>query len=372
MHKFIRILATLFALSLLATACGGDDDSADTAASTTSTTEVETTTTTEAETTTTTESTTTTTEAPDLGPVFPLTGEPIGEADPAAHPAVVIKVSNNNQAARDALLGLDKADIVYEERIEQSATRFASVFHSELPEEVGSVRSGRTSDIDIVSNLNRPVFAYSGANDGVSAQLRAAENDGLLVRSSADFGDSDFRRISGFRAPNNLVANAATLVDRADGGEPPAAVFDYSRNIADLGQPSAGVRVEARSPAVYVWSATDGGYLRFHDRAPHVTRDGNHITPVNVVVLTTTYLPSQIDRASVDAVTVGSGDVVVYSDGFRIEGEWSREFPRDPFTLLTPEGEVIGLAPGQTWVSLTPAGTAAEISANEANSLKEQ
>lgn len=371
MHKLIRLLAALMALSLLASACGGDENAdAETAETTTSTTEAAVTTTTEVETTTsTTESTTTTTEAPDLGPAYPLTGEPIGEGDPANHAAVVIKVSNNDTRARAALLGLDKADIVFEERIEQQATRFASVFHSELPEEVGSVRSGRTSDIDIVSNLNRPVFAYSGANDGVSAQLRQAENSDLLVRSSADFGHSDFRRISGFSAPNNLVANAASLVERADGGEPPAPVFDYSNTVVEFGAPSPGVRVEARTDAFYVWSSADGGYRRFHDSNPHVTRDGVHITPVNVIVLSTTYLPSSIDRASVDAVTVGEGNVFVYSGGYRVEGTWSREFARDPFTLTTPEGDIIGLAPGQTWVSLTPGGTSTEISTETAESL---
>jgi len=267
-------------------------------------------------------------------------------------------------------MGLDKADIIYEERIEQQATRFAAVFHSVLPSEIGSVRSGRTSDVDIVSNLNRPVFAYSGANDGVSGQLRAAENDGLLIRSSADFGHSEFRRISDFRPPNNLVADAAALVERADTGQAPAAIFDYSDNVIDLGVGSAGVRIAARTDAVYVWSSQDGGYLRFQGDARHVTRDGVQITPENVVVLTTTYLPSQIDRASVDAITVGSGPVVVYSGGFRIEGEWTRDFPRDPFTLTTPEGDIIGLAPGQTWVSLTPAGTAAEISLVEGDALR--
>ena len=370
MYKLIRLLAVLSLLGMVAAACGGGDD-AETAES--STTTVAETTTTQAPTTapTTTESTTTTTEAPDLGPVFPLTGETIGDDDSPNHAAVVIKVSNNDAAARAALMGLDKADIIYEERIEQQATRFASVFHSELPTEVGSVRSGRTSDVDIVSNLNRPVFAYSGANDGVSGQLRAAENEGLLIRSSADFGHSEFKRIGDFRAPNNLVADAAALVERADGGEPPAPVFDYSDNVIDLGAGSAGVRISARTDAVYVWSSQDGGYLRFQGDEPHVTRDGVHITPTNVVVLTTTYLPSQIDRASVDAITLGGGPVVVYSGGFRVEGEWTRDFPRDPFTLTTPEGDIIGLAPGQTWVSLTPAGTAAEISLVEADSLRD-
>ena len=194
------------------------------------------------------------------------------------------------------------------------------------------------------------------------------------MRVDAATGGSEFRRISGFRAPNNGVADVSALVDRAEEGEPPAPVFDFSNNIVDIGAPSPGVRVGARQDAIFVWDEDEGGYLRFHDVGQqtfrHQTRDDVQIAPANVVVLTTTYLPSQIDRSSVDAVTVGSGDAVVYANGFRVEGEWTREFPRDPYTLTTPDGDVIGLSPGQTWVSLTPAGTAVEVSSNEANSLK--
>ncbi len=355
--------AVLVALVMLAAACGGDDEeTAETTSSTSSTTS-----TTEAPTTTT---STTTTEAPDIGPVYPLTGEPLDELNPPDHAAVVVKISNNDTTARAALQGLDEADIVFEERIEQKSTRFASVFHSVLPEEVGSVRSGRTSDVQIVSNLNRPVFAFSGANDGVHGQLRRAENDGLLVRASADFADPQFRRISDFSAPNNLVVDVAALLSKAEDGEPPLPIFDYSDNVIALGSASAGVRVEASSPASYVWSAPDGGYLRFQGTEPHVTRDGVQITPQNVVVLTTTYVPSQIDRVSVDAITIGSGPVVIYSGGFRVEGTWTRDFPRDPYTFTTPDGDVIGLAPGQTWVSLTPAGTSTELSLKQADELR--
>ncbi len=368
MNVMVRMAAVLFALALGATACGGDgEEMADTTTSTTSTTSTSSTTTTAAPTTT--ESTTTTTEAPDTGPFFPLTGEPIGDDDLADHAAVVIKISNNDDTARQALLGLDEADIVYEERIEQSATRFASVFHSVLPEEVGSVRSGRTSDVQIVANLNRPVFAFSGANDGVHAQIRRAQNEGTLIRASADFADPQFRRISDFRAPNNLVVDAAALLSKAEGGEAPLPVFDYSDNAISLGAPSPGVRIDARSAASYVWSPDEGAYLRFQGLAAHETRDGVQIAPKNVIVLTTTYVPSQVDRSSVDAITIGSGPVVVYSGGFRVEGTWTREFPRDPYTLITADGETIGLARGQTWVSLTPAGTSRPLSLDEADSL---
>ncbi len=366
----IRLVAILFALAMVAAACGGGDgdDVAVEAEATTTTEAVETTTTTTQPADTTT--TTTTTEAPPVGDLFPLTGEPIGDAD-ADHPAVVVKISNNDATARAATDGLDEADIVYEERIEVEATRFASVFHSSLPEQVGSVRSGRTSDVQIVANLNRPVFGFSGANEGVHNQLRAAEADGILLRASADFGDNQFSRISDFGAPNNLVADVSRLVNEAPDGEPPAPVFDYGNNAVELGSPSPGVRIAARVEAQYVWSESDGGYLRFQGGNAHVTRDGIQITPVNVIVLTTQYVPSQVDRSSVDAVTIGEGEVVVYSNGARVVGTWTREFPRDPFTLTTADGEIIGLAPGQTWVSLTPAGTATQMTSVEAEELVE-
>ena len=100
-----------------------------------------------------------------------------------------------------------------------------------------------------------------------------------------------------------------------------------------------------------------------------MTRDDVHITPANVIVLTTTYVPSVVDSASVDAVTIGEGRVEVYSNGARVVGTWSREFPRDPYTLTTADGEPIGLAPGQTWVSLSPALTSTELTDAEAEEI---
>ncbi len=383
MKNLLRILVLLASLALVAAACGGGDE-ADIAADA-ETEEVvtddepveeeamedeEEAMEDEEEAPTAPETTTTTEAAEPTGPVFPLTGEVLGDGDEASHAAVVVKISNNDATARAALDGLDEADIIFEERIEQQATRFAAVFHSALPETVGSVRSGRTSDINIVANLNRPVFGFSGANDGVNAQLRAAEGDGILIRASAGFGDPQFSRIGDFTAPDNMVADVSRLVDEAPAdSEPPQSIYDYSNNVAELGRRSPGVLAEARSDGAYVWSQADGGYLRFQGGAPHVTRDGVQITPTNVVIMTTTYVPSQVDASSVDAVTIGEGRVAVYSNGARVEGTWTREFPRDPYTLETAAGEAIGLAPGQTWVVLAPATTSRELTDADAELL---
>lgn len=363
------LIIALLAVASLAASCGGDDDVvAETTSSTTTTTVAATTTTTTSTTTTT--IATTTTEV-DLGPRYPLTGEPLGDADAPTGPALVMKVSNNNADSRRALIGLDHADIIYEERIESDATRFAVVFHSDVPEEIGPVRSARTSDIDIVANLNNPIFGYSGSNQGVASQLRTADGQGLLRRVTAETGASPFYRDRRFSAPDNMMVGGPEMLAQAPSDATgPEAIFDYSSTVAELGTPSAGVEIASRSVADYVWSEDDGGYLRFQSGSAHVTQDGVQITPTNVVVLTTTYLPSKIDRSSVDAQTIGSGPAVVYSQGYRVEGTWTRAVQRDAYTLETPDGQLIGLAPGQTWLALSPVGTSSELSQADADALR--
>jgi hypothetical protein len=369
----VRRLVLLICLALVAVACGGGDDaetaesSTTTAAPTTTTEAVEATTTTEA-------STTTTTEAPaPTGPTWPLTGVPIGGDEPGqpTHPAIVVKISNNDATARSVIRGIDEADIVFEERIEQEATRFATVFHSQLPAEVGSVRSARTSDIDIVANLNGPVFAFSGANDGVLGQVRQADRDGVLAMACEDCGNNQFSLLSDIARPNRTVVDVLGLIDAAgdESGAPPA-IYDYSNNVAEIGEPAPGVRIVARVAANFVWSEADGGWLRFQGPEAHVTRDGVQIAPANVIVMTTEYLPSRIDSSSVDAISVGSKPVVVYSNGHRVEGTWTRETAADGYTLTTADGETIGLAPGQTWVSMTPGGTSVPLTEAEAATFR--
>jgi hypothetical protein len=371
-----RCVAVLVAAGLLAAACGGSDPETaeDSASSTTTTTTIAETVEPDAEEEAMAEdaedASSTTTVAVDFGPVFPLTGEALGDADAPTTPALVLKISNNDDRSRAALTGLDHADIVFEERIEANATRFAAVFHSDVPDEVGPIRSARTSDVDIVSNLSNPVFGYSGSNAGVAGQLREADDQGLLTRVTAETGASPFYRNNSFSAPDNLMVGGPEMLDLAlaESG-PPNPVFDMSDTVLDLGVPSLGAWVQARSNASYLWNEDVQGYLRFQSEVPQVTQDGVQIAPANVVVLTTTYVASQIDATSVDAQTIGSGPVVVYSRGFRVEGTWTREFARDPYTLVTHDGQTIGLAPGMTWVSLTPDGTGRELTLQEAQSL---
>lgn len=362
------------ALALLASACGGggEPDAAPESTTTTSTTEAPLAVETDGDAMEEEAVETPTTEAPtNLGPVFPLTGEPLGDAEAPSSPALVLKISNNDANSREALIGIDHADLVYEERIEANRTRFAAVFHSSIPDEIGPIRSARTTDIDVVSNLNNPIFGYSGSNAGVAAQLAEADNAGVLTRVTAETGASPFYRDTDFSAPDNLMVGGPEMLELAnEDASPPSPVFDLSDNVVALGVPSPGAWVQASSDAAYRWDDEASAYLRYQSGEPHMTQDGAHVAPVNVVVLITTYVASQIDASSVDAQTIGSGPAIVYANGFRVEGTWTREFARDPYTLETQDGQTIGLAPGFTWVSLTPEGTHRELTLAEVDDLR--
>ncbi len=272
----------------------------------------------------------------------------------AGMPAVVVKVSNNSAASRRTLIGLDQADIVFEERIEASATRFFSVFHSTLPANVGPVRSGRTTDIQLTQNLNRPVFAYSGSNAGVGRQIKFAADNGILT----PFINTDrapFARDSRYSAPDNLFVDPASL-GACGGSGNPTAIFSYGSASSTTAKAASSVSLSARSPYRFDWNGSR--WVRSQDGYAHTTREGAALAPTNVVVLFVPYVQSQIDANSVDAQTIGSGSAWVFRDGTVTEGSWVRSKGHEPYSLTDGNGAAVRLAPGQTWVVLAPAGTA--------------
>jgi hypothetical protein len=329
----------LAALALLGTACGGGKKEAAT------------------------EETTTTTV---VLPTWPLTG--LSSADAAskgAHPAVVVKMDNSPDARPQT--GIERADVVYELLVE-GITRFALVFHSELPEPVGPVRSARSSDIDLVSNLSKPLFAWSGGNPGVEREVAAADRKGLLIDASYSAAFDAYFRASDRVAPHNLYLNLPKLLElKAPAGQgAPKPLFSYRMEVSAVpGVAALGLSVDFGLGTVidYLWDVERAGWRRFqvdgsHGRPNSATMDraGGQVTPANVVIMFTEYGQSPSDSRSPMALTVGSGRAIVYTAGHAIEGTWSRPDVLAPAVLRDATGAVVELAPGRTWVELPRTG----------------
>lgn len=347
-----RVGALLVVLALVAAACGGSGDAAaDTTTTTASTTTAPTTTTT-APTTTTTEATTTTVD-PAL--IAPLTGLAVADAADLARPALVVKIDNHPNARPQT--GLDQADIVFDLRAE-GVTRFTAVFHSRIPDPVGPVRSSRTSDFDLLWGFNNPLYASSGGNDNVMSALRGV--DAIAVTNATRL---EYFRNSSRPAPHNLYVNASDLYALApDDAGPPFPWFDYRAADQELPTTAApfdgelSVAFRDGPPAGFTWDADTGTWPRTQSGQPHLTAEGVQLAPHNVVVMVTTYVRSPADASSPELVSTGSGELVVLTDGHRIDGTWERAAPTDRPILLDGAGDPIVLTPGQTWVLYPEAG----------------
>lgn len=277
--------------------------------------------------------------------MYPLTG--VLEPDPAiaGRPALVVKIDNAPGARPQT--GFNTADIVIEEIVNDSLTRFAMVFHSQGSDPVGPIRSGRIQDIDLFGSFNRPLFAWSGGNRTVTDAIRASD----LVEIGPSVVPAYYR--SNRKAPHNLYSNTSSLwtFAPADAG-PPQQQFSYrSAESPPPGTPSPGVAITLDSIDVrWDWDAEAGLYRRTMENRVHEDAASGQVTTNNVVVLVMEYLPGI--SGSPDAQTLGTGEAFVLTGGNAVHATWSREDRLQPFTLTADDGTIVALAPGRTFIEL--------------------
>ena len=285
--------------------------------------------------------------------VHPLTGVPTKAA--AQRPALAIKIDNVDNARPQT--NVDRADLVYEEMVEGNLTRLIAVFHSDLPDVVGPVRSVRTTDIHVLDQFNNPLLAASGANAKVLAAVAAAD----VVNVNAHEAGAAYYRDSGRRAPHNMYTRPDKLHEAAAGrgGQPPQ-LFNYrTPGTAPVnGASSSGVSIRfGRANIDFGWSYNHRGWVRTQNGKSHMMADGSRLAPANVVVLEVDYGASPADFSSPEAHTVGSGRAFVFTDGQLITGTWSRGSSHDRIVVKDLAGNEILLSRGQTFIELAPPGS---------------
>jgi hypothetical protein len=296
--------------------------------------------------------------------VLPLLGT-TGEVPQRAALAVKVDATAHGRPQ----VGLLAADVVFEEVVEGGLTRLLAVYHSTDPETVGPVRSARSTDLFLLAELGRPLFAWSGANPTFAAAVEAADLIDVGVAAAPDaYERSDERR-----APYNLFAAPAELRAAAEGeagaATPPRALFTYPPE----GEPLAGPGVEPAAgftttgagglatENTWEWDEDAGAWVRTQDGTPHVDGDGDRVQATNVLVRFTTYRDSgqrDVTGAVVpEAEPVGEGDAWLFSDGSVLRGRWQKPAEDAPTTFTTADGAPMALAPGTTWVEVLPPGT---------------
>ncbi len=270
-----------------------------------------------------------------------------------------LAVMIENQADARPQTGLTQADVVYEALAEGGITRFIAIFLSGDAAVVGPVRS------------LRHYFAFMAADYGADVVHIGASPEGYAWRDAMQmghldetFGDPGIWRVSTRPPPHNAYTNTAAdrvflqqrgaqqnhswgpllFSDQAPNGTDPAT------NI-DLGFRPWPYRV------VYAWDDGSGRYLRNMEGAPHLDADsGEQIAPASVVIQFAEVDPIPNDpKLRLDVNLVGaSGPLIVFSNGTRRDGTWSKSEPGSPSQWLGTGGNPIVIPPGPLWVEVMP------------------
>ena len=304
---------------------------------------------------------TTTTAAPVPGP---LTGVVLTDGSIASRPAITVKVDNGPQGRPQT--GLEKADILIEEKVEGGITRFLAVFHSEDADLVGPVRSVRSTDPGLVGTLGG-VFAFAGGIPAFEALARQQPVTVVSERVSSE----GFQYPADKRRPYKTYTATAKLRSLAKNRtQPPPRLFEFlpaGGTFAPAGATpavSAGVSF-GRTSFTVDYDAASGTWKRSTDGKPHVVQGGGQLAFTNVIIQRTSYSPTGFKDPSGSAVdqatVVGEGDAVVLSQGKQAAARWKKASATSVTTYTDSAGAPVKLLPGKTLVALPPTAAAITV-----------
>jgi len=288
----------------------------------------------------------------------PLTGElRSGGKGTLARPLIAVKVENTDEAY--PLAGLERADVIYEEPVEGSITRFAALFQCRDAGRVGPVRSARTTDPRIlVQYSDEPILSYSGANPKVEIAL---EDAGVVSLTETSANDA-FVRDEARSAPHNLFVSIKKLyvIAKQSGADfsLPDPVFRFDEEVPAPSKRRTSASVAFSPSNVVGWAWSKGSWVRQLDGATMRSESGTPIAVDNVVIQEVVVTDSNIvDVAgfpSPDVKLIGKGRAWILRDGRLIVGRWSRPSLGDVTVFQTKGGDEIALAPGTTFIQLVP------------------
>ncbi|MFJ7669246.1 DUF3048 domain-containing protein [Lysinibacillus sp. NPDC097195] len=286
----------------------------------------------------------------------PLTGEIVKE-EVTQRPIMV--TVNNHPAARPQS-GIAAADIIYEMLAEGNVTRFLAVYQSELPENIGPVRSARSYFVDMAKGFNAFYVAH-----GYSPEAKTMLSNNVVDNiNGMNYDGTLFKRSNDRVAPHNSYITSENIVN---GAEKVGASMNYSEKVHQaFYEPDERGKIGVETSQVdiyygnseyfhntYVYDHQTNRYGR--QSAGVETKDmltGDALTFANVLFFEMKHQTiDDVGRQDIDLTS--GGNAYVFQNGYLREVKWAN-IDGIP-TAVEETGELVKLVPGKSWVHFVPA-----------------
>lgn len=287
--------------------------------------------------------------------VAPLTGEVVKEE--ITQRPIIVTVNNHPKARPQS--GIEAADIIYEMLAEGEVTRFLAVYQSELPENVGPVRSARSYFVDLAKGFDAFYVAHGYSPEAktmltnkVVDNINGMEYDGTLFKRSKD-------RV----APHNSYITSENILN---GAKKVGASMSYREKVNEaFYEPDERGKIGNETSRVDIYYGNNeyfhNSYLydkqsnRYGRQSAGVdTKDmltGDTLSFSNVLFFEMKH--RTIDNEGRQEIDLTSGgNAYVFQNGYMREVKWANI---DGIPMAVEEsGELVKLVPGKSWVHFVP------------------
>ena len=283
---------------------------------------------------------------------IPAAVDPLTGGRPSGNPVVAVKIDNTFFEV--AQFGVADADIVFVEQVEGGLTRLIAVFHTTLPNEVGPVRSVRSTDAQLLPVFGRPALVFAGGAGGPMAALATTPIIDTSTLTGAYFRSDLAWGTYNLHADLTKIAATASGLSRAR-----YIGLNFTAQSARVaaGRPVSSIQVVMEAGVVN-FSYLDGRFVRTRDGDQVSDYQGRSEVADNVLVQNIVDEPDgtvdTLGSPSYLSQTIGSGTVSLFRDGHEVAGTWKRARSTDPFVYADAKGKPLPFKPGKTWIVLAP------------------
>ena len=314
-----------------------------------------------------------------------LTGLPYPSEEARLRRNLIVKISNWPPIVRPQH-GVNQADLVFEMESEGGVTRFAALFRSNAPEKVGSVRSARLVDMELLT-MYAALLAYSGTSGPVREIYKERIHRYLLL--SPSLGDNC--EWAGFCRDESVIdrgyehtmfTNTGQLWQLADlrevnlGFRAAGFAFDFQPDASDKQANEIYINWYNRTETRWQYDAASRRYLRYSDGEPHFdAADDTQLWADNLVFLEVAHnrRPDLFERGAInesfEVALWEQGPALVMREGKVYQGFWRRRNHNrgTALSLIYGDEKPIKLKPGRTWATIMRSIKDIELSPVRAN-----
>lgn len=295
------------------------------------------------------------TEDIDLPYVTPFTGE--GVANKVTQRPVLATINNYPDARPQS--GIASADVIYEMLAEGDVTRFLALFQSEIPEDIGPIRSARDYFIELAAGLDAFYIAHGYSPEAhqllannIVDHVNGMQYDGIL-----------FKRSSERVAPHNSYFPGENIETAA---EKVSTSLLYQKKVSyTFYKEDENVKIgtEAESVAItYSHNDSFNSLYTFDRETNTYTRQSGNVLTIDELsneplalsnVLFFEMSHSVIDSEGRREIDLTSGGTAfVFQQGIMREVRW--ENVDGVLKAIEDDGSEVKLVPGKTWVHFVP------------------